>query len=203
MTRITSVDALRTLYKAPHERAVKKQLDRIDTHGAHFIALSPFCLIATHDDAGGADVSPRGDAPGFVHVLDHKHIALPDRPGNNRLDSLENIIAHPAVGMIFLVPGVQETLRINGTAEIRDDQELRARFAVDGREPATVLVVEVHEAFLHCAKSIMRSKLWDPETRIDRAALPSMGQMLKDQIGLSGEPEPQDAMIERYKEALY
>jgi hypothetical protein len=194
---------LRELYKAPSERALRKQLDHVDVHCARLIALSPFCLIATHDAAGRADVSPRGDAPGFVHVLDAKHVALPDRPGNNRLDSLENILDHPSVGLIFLVPGIQETLRLNGAAEIRDDEDLRARFVVDGREPATVLVVEVHEAFLHCAKSILRSRLWDPDSRIERSALPSMGQMLKDQIGLTEEPESQDAMLARYVQTLY
>jgi hypothetical protein len=203
MSQITSVEDLRRLYRPPVERAVRKQLDHIDKHCARFIELSPFCLIATSDGAGGTDVSPRGDAPGFVTVLDPHRIALPDRPGNNRLDSLENIIADPAVGIIFLIPGIEETLRLNGTAAIHDDDDLLARFEIAGKRPATVLVIDVAEAYLHCAKSIMRSKLWDLDAQIDRAALPSMGEMLKDQIGSTEPAEGQSEMIERYRKILY
>ncbi len=203
MAAIKTTSELRAHYNAPMERAVRKQLNHIDQHCARFISLSPFCLLSTDDGNGNADVSPRGDEAGFVHVLEPRTLALPDRPGNNRLDSLENIISSASVGLLFLVPGVQETLRINGEAEIRDDEELRAQFEVSGRLPATVLQIHVKEAYLHCAKSIMRSKIWDADTHHDRSVLPSMGKMLKDQIGYDEAPEGQEEMIERYKEILY
>jgi len=205
MAKVETVERLRELYRLPGERPLRKQLPKLDRHCERFIALSPFCLLGTADGEGGVDVSPRGDGPGFVQVLDAGRIALPDRPGNNRLDSLQNIIADPAVGLLFLIPGVQETLRINGDAEIRDDDDLRQRFAVKGRLPATVLVVNVREAFLHCAKSLMRSALWDPNARIDRAELPSMNEMIRDQTGETGADgvETQDEMVARYRETLY
>ncbi|MCG8691701.1 MAG: pyridoxamine 5'-phosphate oxidase family protein, partial [Minwuiales bacterium] len=130
-------------------------------------------------------------------------IAIPDRPGNNRLDTLTNLLGNPEVALIFMVPGVAETLRINGTAEIRDDADLCDRFAVDGKLPLSVVLVTVREAYLHCAKSIMRSRIWDPDARIDRSELPSMGQMIKDQIGSTEPAESQEEMVERYRATLY
>ncbi len=203
MAKISCVESLRELYKAPVERAQRKVLDHIDEHCARFISLSPFCILGTQGAAGDADVSPRGDGPGFIAVLDSKHIALPDRPGNNRLDSLENILANPTVGLLFLIPGVQETLRINGIAAIHDDDDLRGHFEVSGRQPATVMKIEVREAYLHCAKSIMRSHLWDADARLDRSELPSMNKMIQDQVGSNDPPESQEEMIERYKAVLY
>jgi len=203
MAAIKTLEELRSHYGAPSKRALLKELDHVDKHCRRFIELSPFMLIGTVGADGRADVSPRGEAPGFVHVLDEKRLALPDRPGNNRLDSLTNIVTNPAVGLCFLVPGVHEALRINGQAEIRDDEDLKAMFAIKGRLPATVLVITVQEAYLQCAKSVMRSRLWDPDARIDRSELPTMGEMLRDQIGGDMEAEPQDKMLERYKDILY
>ena len=204
MAAITTEEALRARYGTPSERAVRKELCALDPHCRRFIALSPFVLLSSSGGAGDfADVTPRGDRPGFVAVLDEATLALPDRPGNNRLDTLANVLANPEVGLLFLIPGVDETLRVGGRAEIRDDAALLERFAVDGRAPATVLVVHVRRAFLHCAKALMRARLWDPEARIERASLPTMGRMLKDQIGLSGEPEPHEAMVARYRAELY
>lgn len=203
MGRITTVEALRQHYRAPTERAVRKQLDHLDPHCRRFIELSPFMVLASSRPNGPGDVSPRGGEAGFVRVLDATTVAFADSPGNNRLDTLENIIANPEVGMLFLVPGVDEALRVNGTAEIDDDAALRETFATRGRPPATVVRVAVREAYLHCAKAVMRARLWSPEARIDRSTLPSMGEMLREQIGLDGPAETQREMLARYEETLY
>lgn len=204
MAKIETVEQLRRLYtKPPSDRALRKVLDRLDPHCRRFIELSPFFLLASSAVDHTADVSPRGDGPGFVQVLDEKTIAIPDRPGNNRLDTLTNLLGNPEVALIFMVPGVAETLRINGTAEIRDDAGLRESFVVDGRLPLSVVLVTVREAYLHCAKSIMRSRIWDPDARIDQSELPSMGQMIKDQIGSTEPAESQEEMVERYRATLY
>ena len=203
MTRIETVEQLRALYKAPAERTIAKEIDRLDKHCRAIIARSPFLLLATNSAEGPADVSPRGGPPGFVRCANDRTLEMPDFPGNNRLDSLKNIVSNPEVALIFLVPGMDEALRMNGTAEIRDDPDLRADFAVKGRPPTTVIRVSVRVAYLHCAKALMRSRLWDPDARIDRASLPTMGQMLKDHIGHDDPPETREEMLARYKDALY
>ena len=203
MTRITSVEALRAIYPSPSERALKKQLDKLDRHCRSFIGLSPFVVISSVGADGLADASPRGDRPGFVQILDDHTIAVPDWPGNNRLDTLSNIIVRPSVGLLFLVPGVDETLRVNGEAELRDDEDLRSLFERSGKLPRLVILVHVKEAYLHCAKALMRSRLWDPTSRIERSLLPTMNEMLQDQIGAAGPIEPQEDMIERYRKVLY
>ncbi len=202
MTDIRSVDALRSLYRDPSERAVRKQLDRLDAHCRRFVSLSPFLVIASTDADGRVDASPRGGAPGFVKVFDDRTVLIPDSPGNNRLDSLQNLISRPGVGLLFMVPGVDETLRINGRATLRTDGALIDLCANERRRPPLVIAVEVNEAYLHCAKALMRSKLWDAGARLDRGVLPSMGQMLKDQIGSPGEPESNEAMRARYQKDL-
>ncbi len=203
MSKIDTVEALRGIYRQATGRSVEKGLDRLDPHCRRFIGLSPFLVMGTQAAGGLGDVSPRGDRPGFVAVEDDRTLLIPDRPGNNRLDGYTNIIGNPAVSLIFLVPGVNETLRINGVAEIRDDAALCRRFGVDGKAPATVLKVTVREAYLHCAKALMRSALWSPEAVIERSCLPSMGQMIKDQTGSAGAAEDQAAMEERYGDMLY
>lgn len=200
---IATETELRARFAAPSRLATLKQLDRLDANCQRFIALSPFFCLATARPNGLADNSPRGDAPGFVQLLDERTLLIPDRPGNNRLDTLENLLVTPEVGLLFLVPGVDETLRINGSVEIRDDDQLRAAFDVEGRLPATVMQVAVREVYLHCAKALMRSRLWDPEAQIDRSSLPSLGQMLRDQIGDEVTPEPQESMAARYRTRLY
>ena len=204
MARIETEEELRRIYINPKERAFKKQLDRLDKHCRRFIELSPFLVLSSYGKNGLCDASPRGEGPGFAHILDEKTLLLPDRPGNNRLDSLSNILINPSVGLIFLIPGVEEVLRVNGRAEIRNDPELLERFRVRAKLPATVLRIEVEEAYLHCAKAIMRSALWKPEAQIDRSLLPTMGEMLRDHRGDLGEPmESQEEMRERYLRALY
>jgi hypothetical protein len=203
MARIETSTALRALYGEPHGRAVAKQLDRLDRHCRSFIALSPFLILATQGSDGLGDATPRGDHPGFVSVADDHTLIIPDRPGNRRLDSLMNIVERPGIGVLFLIPGVDETLRVNGTAHIDDDLALREAHRVDDNLPATVLVVAVKEAYLQCAKALMRSKLWAAESRVERSALPTMGEMLKDHTRSSETPEAQDAMLARYRSALY
>lgn len=200
---ITTIEELYSVYKQPAERAVQKELPKLDIHCRNFIALSPFLVLSTDGGDGTADASPRGDAPGFVSVLDDNTLAIPDRPGNNRLDSLLNILSNPAVGMIFLVPGINETLRINGTATISLDPELMEAHAVDGKLPRSVLLMKVTSAYMHCAKALIRSKLWDPDTKVERSVFPTLGQVLADQIA-GMDAEQSDAYLEvAYKENLY
>ena len=196
---IGSVEALRNLYPPAKERAVKKQLARLDRHCRQFIALSPFVILSSSNAAWTMDASPRGGAPGFVKTLDEHTLLIPDAPGNNRLDTLENIVATRQLGLLFLIPGVDETLRVNGAAVLTTDDATLKLFAEEPRPPKLVIRVSVKEAYLHCAKALMRSSLWDAERQIARAALPTMGQMLKDQIGGDAPLETQDEMLRRYR----
>jgi PPOX class probable FMN-dependent enzyme len=200
--RIETVQQLRTLYDAPKERSVRKQLDRLDRHARAFIALSPFFVLSTSDGHGRHDASPRGGAPGFVKIDEHGDLLVPDSPGNNRLDSLQNIIAHGRAGLLFLVPGVDETLRVNGAAWISTSEPERERCRDERRLPKSVIHVKVEEAYLHCAKAFMRSRLWDPAARVERAVLPTMGEMINEQIGASGPAESQEEMLRRYQADL-
>ena len=198
---IESKETLRAHYRQANPRSVAKELRRLDAHCRHFVALSPFVVLGSCGEKG-QDASPRGGPPGFVTVLDDTHLLIPDFPGNNRLDTLENILENGRLGLLFLVPGVDESLRVNGRATIETDLALRGRGAVDGRLPITVLRVSVEQAYLHCAKALMRSALWDPAVQIDRSTLPSMGEMLKDQVGWAT-AETQAEMLVRYRETLY
>jgi PPOX class probable FMN-dependent enzyme len=192
---ITDEAALRAMHHAPMSRATDKVLRALDAHCRSVIALSPFCVIATQGP-GGADVSPRGDPPGFVRVLDERTLLLPDRVGNNRLDGMVNLLANPRLGMLFLVPGMNETLRVNGTARITDDARLLAPSAVNNRAPKVGLLVAVEEAFLHCGKALVRSKLWDPTQHIERSSLPSYAEMLLDHVrGLTPDENQRQSQV--------
>lgn len=199
---IRSAEALREIYKPATPRSVAKELRGLDRHCRRFVELSPFMLMGTTGPTG-QDVSPRGGPPGFVKVADANTLLVPDFPGNNRLDTLENLLENGRVGMLFLVPGVDETLRANGRAAIETDLALRASATVDGRMPITIIRVTVEQAYLHCGKALMRSSLWDPAVQISRASLPSMGEMLKDQINWDKPAETQAEMLERYRQSLY
>ncbi|MEQ8588040.1 MAG: pyridoxamine 5'-phosphate oxidase family protein [Thalassobaculaceae bacterium] len=174
--------ALREIYGTPGDLAARKQLDHLDKHARRFIELSPFLVISTQGADGLGDVSPKGDAPGFVAVLDDRTILIPDRPGNNRIDTLGNLTENPGVGILFMIPGVNETLRINGRARVIADTALLTQFAVRDRLPKTGILVEVEEMYLHCAKALVRSKLWTDDYRVERKVLPSLGQMIADQV---------------------
>jgi len=203
MTESEAAPALRGVYGEPSELVMRKVLPALDKHCRAFIAASPFLAISSADAAGAADVSPRGDAPGFVAVLDERRLLIPDRPGNRRIDTLSNVAANPNVGLLFLVPGMNETLRVNGKAVVTFDSELLAPLAVQGKTPLSGLLVTVEEAFLHCAKALIRSRLWDPATQIDRKTFPTLGKMVADQIeGLDAEAA--EARIqESYRDRLY
>ena len=202
---VTGSDELRELVGEPLELSLRKQLSSLDQHCRAFIARSPFLLIGTSNASGRGDVSPKGDPPGFVQVLDDRTLMIPDRPGNRRLDSLLNILENPQVGLLFLVPGVEETLRVNGRATIVRDEELLETAIVNGKRPHLAIVVEVQEAFIHCAKALKRSHLWDHDSQVERGELPSMAQMMMDQASPSDctIDELEERIEESYKTRLY
>ena len=203
MNDITDPAALRAHFGPISPLAEKKCLPKLDAHCRAFIALSPFAVLATADGHGGIDASPRGDAPGFVAVLDDHTLLLPDRPGNRRVDSYSNILAHPGIGLLFFVPGINETVRVNGQARVVTDPKLLAHVPAQGKVPLTGLLITVEEAFFHCAKALIRSNLWDPATRIERKSFPTLGQVIADQVaGVDGKAA--DANIdESYRDRLY
>jgi PPOX class probable FMN-dependent enzyme len=196
---IHTLDQLRSLYGQPRERALLKQMARIDVHSRRFIERSPFCVLASSGVHGRLlDASPRGGAPGFVKVRDERTLLLPDSVGNNRLDTLENLLADPRLSLVFLIPGVEETLRVNGRARLRDEPEFGDAFAQERQRPRLVIEITAHEVYLHCAKAFMRSKLWSPESWPERSGLPTMNQMIRDQLGTAVELESEEATRARY-----
>lgn len=207
--RIRSEAELRAMIGKTDPIAVNKSLGRLDRYCRQFIALSPFLTIATFDAKGNADVSPRGDQPGFVQILDDRTIAIPDRPGNNRLDTMSNILSNPSVGLLFFVPGFDDTLRINGKAILTRDPALIEAATVNNRPPKVMIRVAVEEAFLHCAKALKRSRLWDPSAQQDRKQMPSLARMILEQTAHNQCKDEEflkeaDESIEQdYKENLY
>lgn len=206
MTTITTLPALRELYAPVNPRSALKELPQLDEHAKRFISLSPFVIISSYGADGRADTSPRGGDAGFVKVIDSGTLLITDSPGNNRLDTLENIIASKQIGLLFMVPGVDETLRVNGTAVLSTNEAERKICEDSRRVPKLVIRVSVHASYLHCAKALMRSDLWNPAKHIDRSQLPSMGEMLRDQVAgkLPAETvfETQEQMLERYQQTL-
>jgi PPOX class probable FMN-dependent enzyme len=198
---IDHLDTLRTHYKEPTPRALAKQIAALEPHSRKFISLSPFCVIAT-GGVDGMDASPRGGPPGFVRIVDDHTLWLPDSPGNNRLDSMSNLIVNRQIGMLFLVPGVDETLRVNGTARLRTDDECLDAMHDERRRPKVVIEIAVEWVYLHCAKALMRSKLWSDEVRVERSVLPTIGQMINDQTGNAAPAEDQATMLARYAKDL-
>jgi len=201
MGTIENPEGLRELYAAPSARALAKEVKELDAHCARFIALSPFCVMGSATNAGNPDLSPRGGAPGFATVQDSRTILIPDRPGNNRLDSLDKLVANPRIALLFLVPGVDETLRVFGKAEIVAGADFNGEFVTNGREPKTVLKIAVERAFFQCGKALMRAQLWKP-AGTDRAGLPTLGEMIKDQTGHADRTETQEEMTLRYRKEL-
>ncbi len=198
------VDEIRTLYGPPSEIAARKSLPCLDEHCRHFISRSPFVCLSSAAADGAADVSPRGDSPGFVRVLDDSTLFLPDRLGNNRIDTMMNIVQNPCIGLIFFIPGVNETLRVNGLGRIVVQSELLAESRVDGKTPKSGILIEVREAFLQCAKALIRSKLWMTDQVLPREQFPTLGKILVDQIGLTMPVPELDALIDQaYREKLY
>lgn len=183
--RLDNIEALRRVYAEPAKAVVEKSFPHLDKHSRRYLELCPFFTIGTHKPDGTADVSPRGGEPGFVHALDDRHIAFPDRPGNNRLDTLVNIVADPAVGLLFFLPGVNDMMRINGTARVTVAPELMNCFVHDGKLPRSVVVVETREVYFHCSKALLRSDLWNPDKRLPKGAFPTLGKIARDQFKLA------------------
>ncbi len=198
---ITTESRLREIYGPPIPRSAAKVIGHLDGHCRAFITACPFVLVAT-GDGDRLDVSPKGDRPGFVVVEDDRHLLIPDWPGNSRIDGMRNILARPGVGLIFLIPSVRETLRVNGAATIHDAPELLEICAHKGRLPQTVIRVAVEEVFLHCAKALLRAKLWQTETWPEARPVPSMGEMIRDHGGLDGPAESDAEMNTRHAKAL-
>ena len=203
MDTIENPERLREIYGAPSERAVKKQLSRLDRHCRDFIARSPFLVIASSDPSGRCDASPKGDAPGFVQVIDDQTLLIPDRLGNNRVDTLGNLLVRPGVGLIFFVPGVNETLRVNGRAQVTADPALLEPLAVNGKVPRSGILIAADEVYFHCGKALIRSDLWNPQKHIPRGDFPSLGRIIADQIGGVSVEDSERATAESYRTRLY
>jgi len=198
---VEDIADIREIYGHPMERAVKKQLPRLEKHSRAFIALSPFLVIASADPEGRVDASPKGDAPGFVRVLDDATLLIPDRLGNNRVDTIGNLLSAPGVGLIFFVPGLRETLRVNGKARITTDPALLQSCAVNGKAPRSGILVTAEEVYFHCGKALIRSDLWNPAKHVKQSDFPSLGRIITEQIG-EGSAEAV-AAAERYTEESY
>jgi PPOX class probable FMN-dependent enzyme len=201
---VTTESQFRAVIGHPSHRVLRKHIAALDDHCCAFIVRCPFLLLASADAAGNMDVSPKGDPPGFVRVIDDKTLAIPERPGNRHADTFSNLLQNRRVGLLFLIPGKQETLRISGTAIIVRDQRLRDQMAIAGKSPEFAIVVTVQEAFFHCAKCVIRSGLWDPSHWPDVAGLPSLARAMVDAGKLEESPEEMQALIDAdMRERLY
>jgi uncharacterized protein len=201
VTNLAAKD-LAAIYPKPTPRVIAKARPAIDAHAKNFIAMSPFCVLATSGTDGSVDASPRGGHPGFVHVEGPSRLLMPDRPGNNRIDSFKNIVEGTGfVQLIFFVPGIDETLRVGGKGTLSSAPELLAAMEEFGKPPRAVLCITVHEAYFHCGKALMRSKLWSADAQVQRSSFPSISEVIHDQTTL-GEPEAQAIVEARYKEQL-
>ncbi len=203
--RIKSFEELRRLFGEPSELAKRKVISYIDQHCQNYIAQSPFLILSTSDNAGSCDSSPRGDSPGFVLVLDEKRIVIPDRPGNKRMDSLKNLLSNPHVGLLFLIPGMLETLRVNGKASLTLDPDILARMSAGGKNPLLGIVIEVEECFIQCGKALKRSELWIPESWADPDSLPSGAEILAAHSKLPGTTaeDIENRLADGYKNRLF
>ncbi len=199
---IENEEKLRELYGYPKGRAKDKQLSCLELHSINFIKHSPFMLLSTANRHGLIDCSPRGGEAGFVQLLGEHRLLIPDAKGNNRLDSLVNIVENERAGCLFLIPGVDETLRVNGRARVSTDAQYLSKFQNQRKPVISCVVLDVEEVFLHCAKALMRSNLWAMENQIDRRSFPTMGEMIKDQLKSSEAVESQEMMIARYLEDI-
>jgi uncharacterized protein len=200
---IENAERLHEIYGAPNERAVKKELRRLDRHCRAFIARSPFLVVASTDASGRCDASPKGDMTGFVRVIDDTHLLIPDRLGNNRVDTLGNLLARPGIGLIFFVPGINETLRVNGRAQVTTDPALLEPLAVNGKVPRSGILVSAEEVYFHCGKALIRSDLWNPEKHVRRGEFPSLGRIIAEQIGGIDADEAERQTAESYRTRLY
>jgi uncharacterized protein len=203
LNELTDQESVRAHYGEPSHMSKAKELDHLDQHCRAFIALSPFIVIATSGADGRADASPRGDVLGFVAILDERRLLIPDRTGNKRVDTIMNITANPHVGILFMVPGINESLRVNGRASITVDAALLAPLTVQGKAPNSGILVITEEVFFHCAKPLIRSQIWNPERRVARESFPSLGRILADQIAGGKTEEYERGIEEQYRTRLY
>ncbi|WP_332685294.1 pyridoxamine 5'-phosphate oxidase family protein [Bosea sp. (in: a-proteobacteria)] len=202
-TGVEDAQQLRALVGEVHPLAERKVLDRLDRFCRDFIALSPFLVLASSDSEGRADASPRGDGPGFVQVLDDRTLLIPDRRGNNRVDTFGNLLSSPGIGLVFFVPGINETLRVNGRAKMTRDGKLLEPMTVQDRTPKLGLLVEVDEAYFHCGKALIRSKLWAPESQVERSSFPTLGRIVAEQTRAVDAAEADANLEEGYRSRLY
>ena len=202
---ISSFEELRTLFGEPSELAKRKVIPLVDEHCSNYISKSPFLVLSTSDENGYTDASPRGDAPGFVLVLDNKRIVIPERPGNKRMDSLKNILSNPRVGLLFLIPGMLETLRVNGKASLTREPELLERMKAGGKDPLLGIVVVVEECYIQCGKALKRSGLWNPESWAESSTLPKGAEILAAHAKMpeTSETDIKLRLEEGYKNRLY
>jgi PPOX class probable FMN-dependent enzyme len=204
MSFIEDEAALRSLIGEPSDRARRKQLPMLEDYSRDFIGRSPMAMLATASADGSTDVSPRGDSPGFVLVLNDKQLAIPERPGNRRADNYTNILKNGGVGLLFLIPGMEETLRVNGRGRLVQDAPWFDQMVVQGKRPILAIVVDIEEVYFHCAKAFRRSQLWDPATWPDRSTLPTLGQIYKGQIDLEKSAAELDCDLEEaYSKTMY
>jgi uncharacterized protein len=203
MTEICSIAELQAHYGDVSELAAKKQIKHFDRHAREFIARSPFLVMATADGDGWPDASPKGDAPGFVIVEDDRHLLLPDRPGNNRLDGFKNLMTNPKIGLIFFVPGVDHTLRVNGHARLLTAPAINTRFSVNGKPARAVVQIMAEQVFFHCGKALIRSRLWKPDSWQPTTGLATLGAALADQIGGISSSEAEEKVQESIRSRLY
>ncbi|WP_420592090.1 MSMEG_1061 family FMN-dependent PPOX-type flavoprotein [Bacterioplanoides sp.] len=204
---VNSVEKLREIIDFPKPVFVDKEKEKLDLYTRQYIQLSPYMVMSSSDGKGMSDSSPRGGEPGFVSVVNDHTLAIPDRPGNNRVDTLENIIHYSSVGLLFLIPGFSECLRVNGDAVISTNQALIDSFEFDGKKPSVVILIDIKQVYFHCSKAIIRSRLWQPDSIVDRSIMPSLGEMLLNQDGpgvSQEEVESLEKLIEsRIKTTLY
>jgi uncharacterized protein len=203
MDGIADLESLRAHFGAMTTIVARKVMPRLDRHSRAFIALSPFLVLATADGNGGVDASPRGDAPGFVAMRDGTTLIIPDRPGNRRVDSFSNVVRQPGIGLIFFVPGFDETLRVNGTGRLVTDATLLTPLEAQGKVPATGLLVSITEVFFHCGKALIRSKLWDPSRHVARDSFPSLGRIIAEQTAVMSAESAEQYVATSYREKLY
>ena len=200
---LTDAAAVATHYGEPSVMARDKTMTRLDKYARQFIACAPFMVMATASADGDLDASPKGDAPGFVHIIDDVTLAIPDRPGNRRADGAYNIVASGRIGLLFMIPGMNETLRVNGRASMTTDPTLLEQLVAQGKQPVAACRVAVEEVFLHCAKALVRSKLWDSDQHMDRAEFPPLGHMIAEQIGADDRDEAEAMVQDSLKNKLY
>jgi len=199
---VNNLRQLRSIYNYSKGRAALKVINSLEKHSKNFINLSPFVVISSKGKNGRADVSPRGDSVGFVKIQDDKTIIIPDRSGNNRLDTLENIIFDPSVGTLFFIPGINTVLRINGNAFIEDSLEIRAQFEINNNIPKTCIIINIEEIFMHCAKAIMRSSFWDHSKYLSQTEFPTISKIINDQLNSEDDEQNHEQEDKRYKKQI-